>query len=69
MSDCDDYCTNYGCNQGRDCPAHKGGICHCAENQNYPGTEFTAFERFVVLILFVLVLYFAASVVLRWGLI
>lgn len=20
---CDDYCNNYGCNQGRDCPARK----------------------------------------------
>jgi len=21
MNYCDDYCTNYGCNQGRECPA------------------------------------------------
>ena len=21
MSDCDEYCSNHGCNQGRNCPA------------------------------------------------
>ena len=23
MSCCDEYCANYGCNQGRDCPVRK----------------------------------------------
>jgi glutaredoxin 3 len=23
MSCCDEYCSNYGCNQGRDCPVRK----------------------------------------------
>jgi hypothetical protein len=26
MSCCDEYCTNYGCNQGRNCPARVANV-------------------------------------------
>jgi hypothetical protein len=28
MSCCDDYCCNYGCNQGRNCPARACAKCY-----------------------------------------
>ena len=31
MSCCDEYCSNYGCNQGRDCPARFAKV-----KQRYP---------------------------------
>ncbi len=53
------------CNQGRDCPAHTGGKCHCAEHR---GVEFSSFELLLILILAMLILYFAISVMVHWGL-
>ena len=56
-----------GCNQGRNCPARKGtGNCLCT--QDGKSFEFSSFELLLVLILAVLILYFALSVAIHWGL-
>ena len=64
MTDCDEYCANHGCNQGRNCPARSGGKCHCTPEQT--GVEFSKFELLLALILTVLILYFAMSVAIHW---
>ena len=64
MSDCDEYCANYGCNQGRNCPARKGtGNCTCHGSSDPQG--FSQFERLIVWIAIVLSMYFCVAGMIR----
>lgn len=56
---CDEYCANYGCNQGRDCPARK-----CPNCQDASGLKCTCHsDRFKTALAWILSVFTAVILV------